>query len=375
MSSVHRVLRVITRLNIGGPARQALMLTKDLEPAFSTTLVAGTPQEGEGELSEAEVDVTRIPLVRPLSLRNDLHAYRALRMLLDVPLDLVHTHMAKAGALARRAALRSRHRPALVHTFHGHVLDGYFSRTVARGFIELERRLARRTDALVAVSDEVRDDLLRLGIGAPEQWRVIPLGFDLDPLLSITGPFGHLREHLNLGSDVPLIGVLGRLAPIKDHETLVRAVASLDGVHLAVFGDGELRDQLVDLIARQGVSDRIHILGWWMDLPSAYSDLDLVALTSRNEGTPVSLIEALAAGKPVVTTDVGGVRSVVDDGQTGAVVPAGDQAAVAANIDSLLRDPSRRKQMGELGRARVAVRFNKERLIGDIKELYRSLLG
>lgn len=351
------------------------MLTRELEPTFRTTLTAGKPQEGEGELADPEVDVTRIPLVRPLSRGNDLRAYRALKVLLDERFDLVHTHMAKAGALTRRAALKSAHRSVLVHTFHGHVLDGYFSKPVARAFIELERRLARRTDALVAVSTEVRDDLLRLGIGEPERWRVIPLGFDLEPLLSITGSSGRLREHLDLRSDVPLVGVLGRLAPIKDHETLIRAIASLDGAHLAIFGDGELRDNLVELINELGVTERVHLLGWWLDLPSAYSDLDLVALTSRNEGTPVSLIEALAAGKAVVATDVGGVRSVVDDGETGAVVPAGDQAAVAASIDSLLRDAPRRKQMGELGRARVAVRFDKARLISDILQLYRSLLG
>lgn len=370
-----RVLRVITRLNIGGPARQALMLTRELEPTFSTTLVAGRPQEGEGELADPEVDVTRIPLVRPLSRGNDLRAYRALKALLDGRFDLVHTHMAKAGALTRRAALKSPHRQVLVHTFHGHVLDGYFSKPVARAFIEVERRLARRTDVLVAVSHEVRDDLLRLGIGEPERWRVIPLGFDLKPLLLIKSPSGRLRELLNLGSDVPLVGVLGRLAPIKDHETLIRAIASLDGVHLAIFGDGELHDNLLGLISELGVTGRIHMLGWWLDLPDAYSDLDLVALTSRNEGTPVSLIEALAAGKAVVTTDVGGVRSVVDDGETGAVVPAGDAASVAASIDSLLRDAPLRKQMGDLGRARVAVRFDKERLISDIKEMYQSLLG
>lgn len=370
------VLRAITRLNIGGPARQANLLTQSLAAEFPTTLVAGRPERGEGELRERDVPVTYVSLARNVSPVSDVRAVTQLRNLIRSSRpNLVHTHMAKAGALGRIAALTASPRAITVHTFHGHVLEGYFSKPMQEAFIRAERSLARRTDALIAVSTEVRDDLLRLGIGDASRWHVIPLGFDLSSLLDISMPSGVLRDRLNLSPDIPLVGVLGRLAPIKDHETLLRALAKLDGVHLVVFGDGEMRERLASLILELGIGDRVHMLGWWMDLPLAFSDLNLVVLTSRNEGTPVSLIEALAAGRTVVATDVGGVRSVVDDGETGLLVPPGDQAAIADAIGSLLENGDLRKSMGELGRSRVAVRFDKERLISDIKELYRSLLG
>jgi glycosyltransferase involved in cell wall biosynthesis len=370
-----RVLRVITRLNIGGPARQALSLTKDLAPEFDTTLVAGRSQEGEGELSDPDVPVKRISLVRPLSPREDLRAYRDLRHVVGAPFDLIHTHMAKAGALTRRAGFKASHRPALVHTFHGHVLDGYFSRPVREAFVRIERHLAKHTDALVAVSDHVRDELLALGIGRPEQWQVIPLGFDLSALIALQSQSGIVRERLGLDRSVPLVGVLGRLATIKDHETLIRGVARLDGVHLAVLGDGEMKERMLGLVGELGIGNRVHLLGWLTDVAGAISDMDVVALTSRNEGTPVSLIEASAGAKPVVSTDVGGVRAVVSDGTTGLLVPPGDSEAVAAALEKLLHDSDLRTRMGAAGREHVRDRFDKARLISDIKNLYRDLLN
>ena len=366
---------MITRLNIGGPARQALMLTRELSDDYETDLVAGTPEPGEGELLDPDVVVERAPLARSISPLRDLTAFRWLRSRIDADgYDIVHTHMAKAGTLARGAALRSRRRPKLVHTFHGHVLEGYFNRPVQRTFIEIERRLARRTDALVAVSEEIRDDLLALGIGDEERWHVIQLGFDLAPMLVVSGPSGALRERIGLAEEVPLVGVLGRLAPIKDHATLLEAVACLDGVHLAILGDGEMRDEIASRSDSLGISDRVHMIGWWLDVPAAIADLDVVALTSRNEGTPVSLIEAHACGKPVVSTDVGGVRAVVRDGISGSLVPSGDAAAVAAALQGILSDRAAATRMGEQGRAFVRDRFTKERLVADIRALYTSLL-
>ena len=370
-----RILRVITRLNIGGPARQALMLTRELRPEYETDLVTGTPEPGEGELSDPGVVVERAPLARSISPLRDLTAFRWLRSRIDADgYDIVHTHMAKAGTLARGAALRSRRRPKLVHTFHGHVLEGYFNKPIQRTFIEIERRLARRTDALVAVSEEIRDDLLALGIGDEERWHVIQLGFDLAPMLVVSGPSGALRERIGLAEEVPLVGVLGRLAPIKDHATLLEAVACLDGVHLAILGDGEMRDEIVSRAESLGISGRVHMIGWWLDVPAAIADLDVVALTSRNEGTPVSLIEAHACGKPVVSTDVGGVRAVVRDGVSGSLVPPGDAAAVAAALQGILSDRVAATRMGEQGRAFVRDRFTKERLVADIRALYASLM-
>jgi glycosyltransferase involved in cell wall biosynthesis len=367
------VVRVITRLNIGGPARQALMLTRSLDPGWRTVLVAGDVAPDEGELSDPLVPVTRVPLVRPLRPATDARAYLALRRLLrDAQPAIVHTHMAKAGTLGRLATRGTDTRT--VHTFHGHVLESYFSAPVQRAFIEVERRLAARTDALVAVSDEVRDDLLALDIGTPEQFRVIRLGFDLTSHLSVTGPSGILRERLGLDGDTPLVGAVGRLVPIKDITTLLHAVALLpDDVHLVLVGDGSERGPLEAEVERRSLGDRVHFTGWMTDVPAVMADLDVVALSSRNEGTPVALIEAAACGRPAVATDVGGVRSVVADGETGLVVPPADPRQLADALERLLSDPGLGAAMGATGRARSS-RFSAERLTTDIDALYRALL-
>lgn len=369
------VLRVITRLNIGGPARQALLLTRELATTHPTTLVAGTPPPEEGELLDPRVPVTRVPLVRSISPRDDVAAVAAVRHLLVTHRPaLMHTHMAKAGTVSRIAAHTIRHRPVLVHTFHGHVLDGYFTPRKERAFLDIERALAKRTDALVAVSPEVRDDLLALGIGRPEQWRVVPLGLDLSAHLAVSGRSGRLRQQLGLADDVPLVGTAGRLVPIKDIGTLLDAIARLPGVHLALLGDGEERAALEARTAALGLRDRVHFTGWWHDMPAALADIDVAALSSLNEGTPVTLIEAAACGRPAVATDVGGVRSVVVDGVNGLVVPPSDPAALAGAVEAVLGDPARAAAMGAAGRARSDL-FSADRLVRDIRALYDELLN
>ncbi len=370
------VFRLITRLNVGGPARQALLLSRALNDEFPTVLAAGRPTESEGELADAAVKVRRVPLVRPIQPRIDATAIRVVRsMLAGHRTALLHTHMAKAGAVGRIAARALPRRPRTIHTFHGHVLDGYFSRRAERSFIELERRLAGVTDILVAVSPEIRDALLELRIGRPGQYHVIPLGLDLAPLLEAEGPTGKLRADLGLAADVPLVGVIGRLVPIKDHATLLSAIEKLGGVHLAVIGDGELRPALEASVRAAGLGDRVHFTGWRYDLAATLPDLDVVALTSRNEGTPVALIEALATGGAVVATDVGGVRSVVVHDETGLLAPAGNPGAVADALRQLLADPERRARLGAAGRRHVRDRFGQDRLVDDMRELYRELLG
>lgn len=371
-----RILRLITRLNVGGPARHALLLCRDLASEYDTTLAAGTPTASEGEMADPAVPVVRVPLVRPLSVSHDPRALLAVRRLLSARRPaLVHTHMAKAGTVGRVASMTVRPRPRVVHTFHGHVLEGYFGRGSQRAFIEVERQLARCSDALVAVSSEIRDQLLDLGIGRPAQFTVIPVGLDLAHFLAVDRPRGILRNHLGLTPDVPLVGAVGRLVPVKDNETLLTAVQPLPGVHLALVGDGELRGPLEARARSLGMADRVHFTGWWEDLPGAYSDLDVVALTSRNEGTPLALIEAGAAGRPVVSTDVGGVRSVVADGVSGVLTPPGDPSAVSRALARLLAEPESRRRMGLAGRARVQERFGHQRLVADIRALYVQVLS
>ena len=339
-------------------------------------LAAGHPTPTEGELSDDRVPVRRLPLTRPLHVGMDSRAYAAVRRLLaETRPGLLHTHMAKAGTIGRIAAQTGPQRPRTVHTFHGHVLDGYFGPSVQRAFIEVERRLARRTDALIAVSPEIRDALQALGIGARREFHVIPLGLDLDRFLAVTGPGGELRDHLGLGPDQPLVGVVGRLVAIKAVEVLLEAMTHLPDVHLAVVGDGDERIALTARTQSLGLGARVHFVGWWPDIPSAMSDLDVVALTSRNEGTPVAIIEALAAGRAVVATDVGGVRHVVEDRVTGRLAPPGDPVAVAGLIRGLLDRPDERASFGRAGRESVRHRFGQERLLADIRVLYSDLLA
>ena len=369
------VARIITRLNVGGPARQALALSKHV-PGFRTTLIAGRPTPSEGELTDPDVPVRYVPLVRPLRPVTDVAAFREVRRVLVAERPaIVHTHMAKAGALGRFAALTIRPRPRTVHTFHGHVLDGYFPPMLERAFITAERGLARATDVLLAVSPRVRDSLLELGIGRFEQYRVVPLGIDLTPYLAPPVRRGELRASLGLPPDAPLVGMVGRLVPIKDGATMIDAIARVPHAHLAVVGDGESRQELERVVEQRSLTRRVHFTGWRRDVAAVFADLDVVALSSRNEGTPVALIEALAAAKPVVATTVGGVADVVDDGVTGLLVPAGDAAALADALTRLLDDPDLRARFGASGRVRMCERFSLDRLVDEIGELYRSLDG
>jgi glycosyltransferase involved in cell wall biosynthesis len=237
-----------------------------------------------------------------------------------------------------------------------------------------ERWLAKRTDVLLAVSPEVRDSLLDLGIGRPRQVQVMSVGLELSPFLAVDGASGRFRKELGIDGETPLIGSVGRLVAIKDHATLIRALEHLPGVHLAVVGDGELRQPLEAESRKCGLTPRIHFVGWRHDLPSILSDLDVVVLTSLNEGTPISVIESLAAQRPVVATEVGGVRHVVDHGRTGLLAPARDHQAIADRVATLLTNRSLAARLAATGRADVAVRFAGSRLVDDTRELYRSLL-
>ena len=338
------VLRLITRMNIGGPARQAILLTKGLSAEFPTLLAAGRPALAEGELTDPDVPVRHVPLVRPVRPMTDLNCLVVVRRLLHESRRETGPHAYGQSGDDRAVSCPDLGPPA--PTAGPHVPwprpPGLLRRPQQRAFVKFERALARHTDVLIAVSPEVRDELLDLGIGKPAQYRVVPLGFDLARLLAVGtpgGPPGRLRATLGISGDVPLAGTVGRLVPVKDHATLFSAVATVPGLHLAVLGDGELRATLEALVHELGISDRTHFVGWWTDVPSALADLDVVVLSSRNEGTPVALIEALAAGRPVVATDVGGVRHVVQDRETGWLCGPGDPASLARLLQQVVTEP------------------------------------
>lgn len=380
-----RVMRIIARVNVGGPAIHVSLLSRRLDPArFQTELVVGTEGEEEGNhLALHGLDVPSLVTVpdlgREIRGAQDLKCLWQVRALMRrFKPHIVHTHAAKAGTIGRLAAW-SAGVPVVVHTFHGHVLRGYFSPRVEQVFRAIERGLARRTDHLVAVSPRVRDELLDMGIGTPETFSVIPLGFDLDGFAAAPTLRGELRRELGLRPDTPLVGIVARLVPIKAHEVFFEAAAELSrrvaGVHFVIVGDGERRAELEHLAARVGVLPVSHFLGWRADLARIYADLDVVTLTSRNEGSPVALIEAMACARPVVATRVGGVPDVVEHGATGWLVDMDDVPALAAQVQAALGLEDAGAAIGRAGQARVRERYGADRLVHDIEGLYERLLA
>jgi glycosyltransferase involved in cell wall biosynthesis len=383
-----RILRVIARLNVGGPALHVSHLSRELDRlGYETTLVAGRVGAGEGSMEYFAEELGVKPLYiaelqREISAASDAFAVRRLVQLIrEVRPDVLHTHTAKAGAVGRAAALLagSARPPVVVHTFHGHVLRGYFTEKRTRAFQRIEQTLARSSDALIAVSPQVRDDLVRLGVAPASKIAVIRLGLDLEQRVRRDrSGRAEVRRQLGVPDESFLIGWLGRMTEIKRAEDLLAAFARLraEGTEadLALVGDGPLRRLLERTARKLGVDDRTHFVGFREQVAEFYSAFDAVALTSANEGTPVTVIEALASGVPVVATDVGGVSDVVHHGRSGFLVPAADVGAIADRLGRLAADPELRLRMGEQGREHVVPRYSVPRLVEDVDRLYRTLL-
>jgi len=371
-----RILRIIARMNVGGPAWQVSVLTRGLdEHRFESRLVVGDVGEGEADfiaLRDPDLPALKIPaLGRSVRFGDDLRAFVAIRRAIrDYRPDIVHTHTAKAGVLGRLAAATCRV-PVRVHTFHGHVLHGYFNRWVTRLVRIVEGLLARRTTALVAVGERVRDELLGAGIGRSDQYVVIPPGVALEARPDRVSA----RNGLGLPLNRPLVLFVGRLTAVKRPDRLIEAMALVldtrpDAV-LAIAGEGELLEETRSRAEPLGES--VRFLGWQRDIAGLYAAADCMVLTSDNEGMPVTLIEAAMAGVPSVTTDVGSAREVVLDGVTGLVV-APDAAAVADGLVRLL-DNDLRHRMGAAARARAEAEFGTRRLIADHEALYERLMA
>jgi glycosyltransferase involved in cell wall biosynthesis len=386
-----RLVRVIARLNIGGPSIQAITLTRSLAPlGYATTLVRGREGSREGNMDDLASRLGVAP-VRIASLRRDpgWHDLRALVVLVRLMRRerpaIVHTHAAKAGTLGRCAAIIAgvgRRRPVLVHTFHGHSLSGYFPRRTTMVYRTIERLLARRTDVLIAVSDEVRDELIALGIASSERFAVVPLGLDLSPFT--IGPDARraardsIRAELGIPADATVVTLIARLVPIKRVDRFLRVAGlllDLGGVHFLVVGDGELRDELRAGAEAHALGQRLTWTGFRSEIPEICFASDIVVLTSDSEGTPVSLIEAAAAGLPTVSTRVGGAAAVVLDGTTGALVPREDERGLALAIRRLAGDATLRARAGSAARANALAHFSLQRLVTDLDQLYRGLLG
>ncbi len=381
-----RILRVIARLNMGGPALHVSYLTRGLDQrGYSTTLVAGELARGEDSMSfiadELGVEVIDVPeLRREISPVSDPAAIRRLvREIQRIRPHILHTHTAKAGAVGRTAALLAgdARPPVIVHTYHGHVLRGYFDPIRTRLFRETERALARHTTRLIAVGPEVRDDLVALGVAPVEQFVVIRLGIDLEQRVS-GARRAEFRRLFGIPEERFVVGWIGRMTTIKRvPDVLLSFKALLDrGVDatLCLVGDGPDRAALERQAAALGIARHILSVGYQEDVAPYYSFFDALVLPSANEGTPVVAIEALAAGRPVVATRVGGLPDVVSEGEDGFLVEVGDVEGVAAALERLARDPALRARMGAAGPPRVVPRYRVERLVDDVDALYRELL-
>jgi glycosyltransferase involved in cell wall biosynthesis len=325
-------------------------------------------------------------LGRSISPLSDVRAFLQLvRTIFREAPDVVHTHTAKAGTLGRLAALafnatRSKgRRCVLVHTFHGHVLSGYFGRTGSLLARCAERTLAAGTDRIVAISPRQRQDLVnRFRVAPDARTAVVPLGLDLRPLLDQDAAAPNLRRELQIPDADVVVGYVGRFVPIKNIALLVHAFAAASqrqkNMWLLLAGDGPLRPDVESLAVQCGVHDRVRFLGWTENLGALYATLDICALSSLNEGTPVAIIEAMAAARAVVATSVGGVADVVEDGRTGLLVRSGDSDGFAAALHRLAENPAERLALGAAARREVARRFSSERLVDDIDRLYHEAL-
>jgi glycosyltransferase involved in cell wall biosynthesis len=383
-----KILRVIARLNMGGPALHVAYLTEGLgKRGYDTTLVAGSLARGEDSMAFVAdahgVEIVQIEeLGREISPLRDLMAtIRLAKLIRKERPQILHTHTAKAGTVGRVAArlAGSGRPPIVVHTFHGHVLRGYFGPVRSLFFRLLERWLALGTTALVAVSPQVRDDLVALGVAPRERFVVIRLGIELDErVVPEANGRAESRRYLGIPGDRFAVGWIGRMTAVKRTDDVLISFKSLrdSGVDavLCMVGDGPDRVLLEQRAHELGVARDTVFLGYQEDVAPFYAAFDALVLPSGNEGTPVTVIEALAAERPVVATRVGGVPDVVRDGEDGFLVEAGATDDLADRLGRLARDPALRARMGKKGRERVLPRYAVDRLVDDIDELYRSLL-
>lgn len=409
-----KIVRVIARLNVGGPARHVVWLTKGLQSAeCESLLVAGTVPPGEDDMGYFATEMGVAPIFVPemsreISTKDALTIWKLYQLFRREQPDIVHTHTAKAGTVGRVAGLMYRWltpvallgRPRacrFVHTYHGHIFHSYYGPLKTRLFLLVEKTLARLvTNRIVVLSEQQRREINEeFKVGRARQFSVIPLGLDISVFANWRERGQSFRDEFGVAEDEILIGIVGRLTEIKNHELFLQAAAACNEklssrdtkrVRFAIIGDGPLRNTLEQLAASLGLAKQVIFAGSRRDPENFYPALDIVALTSRNEGTPLTLIEAMANARPVISTAVGGVvdllgESVSQDSgepfkicQRGISVPPGDALAFAAGLAKLAANAALRRETGERGLQFVAGYYSKERLLKDIGTLYADLL-
>jgi len=383
-----KILRIINRFNIGGPTYNATFLTRFISDDFETLLIGGLPEEGEADSLHIleEYGVTPILINEMQRVPNIISDRKALRKIKEIikeyKPDIVHTHAAKAGALGRKAAYDCKV-PVIVHTFHGHVFHSYFGKYKTELYRLIEKRLAKQSTGIIAISESQKQELSDVyRIAKKDKINVIQLGFDLNPFQeNLVEKRKKTREEYNLSDNQLAIGIIGRLAPIKNHNLFLEAIkiAQKETKEKLVFfivGDGDQKLVIENNVAKlkSEIDIDIRMTSWIKDIKTFNAGMDIICLTSDNEGTPVSLIEAQACNIPIVSTDVGGVRDVVSENETGYISPKNDALLFAKNLLLLTDDKKNRERMSQNGWTFVKNKFHYTRLVSDMEKYYYSLL-
>src|SRR3989440_10579853 len=405
-----KVLRIIARLNVGGPARHVVWLTAGMKhDRYDTLLVAGVVPPGEDDMGYVAAQAGITPLIIPemsreISPRDAITVWKLFRLMLRERPDLVHTHTAKAGTVGRVAGLMYRwltpatligkpRRFRVVHTYHGHVFHGYYGPARTRLFLMIEKLLARlATDRIIVITGQQRDEInQKFRVGRADQFAVIPLGIDLNIYSNWKERRVLCRQELRVSADEILVGIVGRLTEIKNHKLFLQVAAlskktNRGNVRFVIIGDGHLRRELEEQVDELGLRDHVQFLGSRQDPENFYPAMDVIALTSLNEGTPLSLIEGMANARPVMATAVGGVVDLLGARvsaqperftlhERGLAVAIGDAKGFAKGLDYLIANQSLRGELGERGHAFVSRNYAKERLLADMTALYAELLN
>ncbi len=388
-----KVLRIINRFNIGGITYNVSYLSKYLEPDYETLLVGGPEEEGEDSSLYIPQGLGLQPRVlhefqREINLKSDYRAYKEIKKLIkEFKPDIVHTHASKAGAIGRLAAIDC-DVPIIVHTFHGHVFHSYFGKLKTAFYKTIERYLAKHSTAIVAISNKQKQELSEVFEIAPkDKITVVPLGFDLSKFTKNKEKNRkEFREKYNLKEDQLAIGIIGRLAPIKNHSLFIEAIAYLKQHDITNFkafiiGDGDTRDVITESCKINQVSwsnnprDEANVIftSWITNVEWALHGLDIVSLTSLNEGTPVSIIEAQAAGKFVVSTNVGGIEDVLHP-ECGFLSEISDKNGFFLNLLKTCNNSSALSASAIKGEKWALEKYSYTRLVNDMRLLYAQLL-
>lgn len=392
-----KVLRIINRFNLGGPTFNAALLTRFLDHEYETLLIGGKEQETEESskfiLDDLGINPTLISeMQRDIGLRNDRAAYQKIKKIIkEYQPDIIHTHASKAGAIGRSAGI-AYGKAKMVHTFHGHVFHSYFGAVKTNIYKNIERALALKTDKIIAISERQKLELTkRYKICSPKKVAVIPLGFDLDKFHSDqSSKRKAFREEYNIADDEVAVGIIGRLVPIKNHQLFIKSIKNITEktnkkVRAFIVGDGCERENLKAFTKSQGLSllngdfnghnkATIHFTSWLKDVDKVNAGMDIIALSSFNEGTPVSLIEAQASCKPIVSTKVGGISNIVLPNETALLVENNNEKQFTDSLLKLVSDDSLRNKMGKSGWNFVKEQFHYNRLVTDMSKLYKELL-